>query len=131
MAGNRGDKTAAVAVLGAFRLSDDVRESETEGKCSVSGDLKIYPPNLLSMDRAVCLCAADPTQPYRTPVKLMMRLNKDNFKDGDNWNSDRWLKPNFRASRKENHKIVPDLGHNPVENLQVLLPTNRAELWKD
>lgn len=34
-------------------LSDDVRERETEGKCSVSGDLKIYPPNLLSMDRAV------------------------------------------------------------------------------
>ena len=33
-------------------LSDDVREREAEGKCSISGDLKIYPPNLLSMDRA-------------------------------------------------------------------------------
>lgn len=34
-------------------LSDVVRERETEGKCSVSGDLKIYPPNLLSMNWTV------------------------------------------------------------------------------
>lgn len=33
-------------------LSDADRERDTEGKCSASGDLKIYPPNLLSMDRA-------------------------------------------------------------------------------
>lgn len=34
-------------------LSDADRKRNTEGKCSASGDPKIYPPNLLSMDRAV------------------------------------------------------------------------------
>lgn len=33
-------------------LSEADRESDMEGKHSASGDLKIYPPNLLSMDLA-------------------------------------------------------------------------------
>lgn len=36
-------------------LSDADRKRNTEGKCSASGDLEIYPPNLLSMDWAVAL----------------------------------------------------------------------------
>lgn len=36
-------------------LSDADRERDTEGKRSASGDLEIYPPNPLSMDRAVAL----------------------------------------------------------------------------
>lgn len=79
-------------------LSVDVRERETEGKCSVSGDLKIYPANLLSMDRAVA-SLQQIQHSLITHGKLMMRLNNDNFKHGDNWNSERGLKPNMRERK--------------------------------
>lgn len=66
-------------------LPDDVRERETEGKWSVPGDLNIYPPNLLSMDRAVTSLQQ---------IHNSLIAHEDNFKEGDNGNSDRWLKPN-------------------------------------
>lgn len=60
--------SALVSLSGADRESETLRGK----RCSASGDLKIYPPNLLSMDWAFCLTAADLTQPYHSSAKVMM-----------------------------------------------------------
>lgn len=71
-------------------LSDADRESDEEGKRSSSGDLKFYPPNLLSME--CCLTAAYLTHPYPLSVKMKIVMlfpknnGNDNVEDDDDGN---------------------------------------------